>query len=369
MSDTIILQRLIPHYRQPLFKALHERFGWLTVAASNPPGGTFLKTDGEIGAHVRAFPFAFPDPGNAYSCRMPLDRIVAELRPKRIISEFSMRMNAPYRLPLLRAAGRIDSYALWSHGWNMDRGLSSFSGRFVNTMRLAPMLFADMLLTYTEEGKAWLDRRLPWKKVVAIGNTLDIDAMARAAAGARAVRSGEPQLLAVGRLTQDKKFGQLIETFRSVRRELPQAALTIIGDGPDRARLEAMAGPGNGVRFLGPLYDEAELAPHFTGADFLVLTGAAGLSVNHALAYHLPILAYRRGPDGPFHHPEIAYVEHGETGLFAQDHSQAAMAGLIIAAHRAGRAAELRAKIPAILDRKLRLSNIVENFARVDAAL
>lgn len=369
MSDTIILQRVIPHYRAPLFEALHERFGWVTVAASNPPGGTFLNTNAAEASHIRLFPFTFSSAERPWECKLPLDRIVAELKPRRIISEFSMRMNVGRSLPRLRAQRRIECYALWSHGWNMDRGFAGPADWLSNAARLLPLSMADTLLTYGEEGRAWLKRWLPWKDVVAIGNTIDVDPMRKAGAVASALTNGNPQLLSVGRLTHDKRFDRLIRIFAEVKTRLPKAALTIVGDGPERARLEALGQRIGGVLFTGALYDEAALAPHFKGADFLVLPGAAGLSVNHALAYGLPVLAYRRGPKGPFHHPEIEYVQESVTGLFAADHSDEAMAGLIVEAHEQGRAAALRRTIGPYVDTRLRLENMVERFAQVDAAL
>src|SRR5690606_23876636 len=154
------------------------------------------------------------------------------------ISEFSMHMNVWRQLPRLRAARRIDSFALWSHGWNMERGFGSIRDTALQLARLPPMALADMLLAYSNEGKQWLERWLPWKDVVAIGNTLDVDAIRRETAQVSGKRYGTPQFLAVGRLTPDKNMDMLIRAFARIRAALPDAALVIIGDGPERNRLE-----------------------------------------------------------------------------------------------------------------------------------
>lgn len=368
---TIIVQRVVPHYRAPLFKMLHDRLSWSTVAASNPPGNTFLNTEGGAAPHLKYYPFDFPDPRNQYACRVPLDRIVEDLEPERVISEFGWRMSTWRDLPLMRARGRIRSYALWSHGWNMERGFDhprDWPGQYA---RLAPLALADLLMTYSEEGKAWLDKWLPWKKVISIGNTLDTEEIERASAGVVPVRHGSPQLLAVGRLTAEKNFDRLIPMFQRVKKRLPGAALTIIGDGPERSALETLvrSSGAEGIQLPGAIYSEKALAPHFKGADLFVLTGAAGLSVNHALAYGLPVIAFGRGRGLPLHHPEIEYIVDGVTGLLCHDPDLDAMADLIVTAHRSGMADQLRNKIPGFVAEKLRLDSMVRRFAMVDELL
>ncbi len=55
------------------------------------------------------------------------------------------------------------------------------------------------------------------------------------------VDRGDHRILFVGRLVERKGVHILIEAFRGVLDGVPDATLTIVGDGPERARLEAMA--------------------------------------------------------------------------------------------------------------------------------
>lgn len=366
---TIVVQRLVTHYRAPMLKALYDNFGWLTVTSANPPTGTFLQTlQGEQAAFLRTFPFTFPAEGDQYHCRIPWKAILADLKPTRIISELSMRMDAWRALPVLRARGAIESYALWSHGWNMGLGFRRPGDLARQTARLAAMVPADLLLTYSEEGRNWLRRALPWKRTVALGNAIDMTDMRRAAAESAPVRFGSPQILAVGRLTPDKQFDRLIAIVGKIQETLPQTSLCIIGDGPMRAQLEEQAKAVTNVRFLGALYGERELAPYFLGADIFLIAGAAGLSVNHSLAYNLPVAAFGRGKgyERPLHHPEIEYVIPGRTGFLCDQDSNAAMAHLIIEAFENGELARLRATMEPFVTERLSLSNVIENFRIAD---
>lgn len=51
-------------------------------------------------------------------------------------------------------------------------------------------------------------------------------------------KTAHPSVVAVGRLAPVKRFVELLEQFESVHDRLPDATLTIVGDGPERARIE-----------------------------------------------------------------------------------------------------------------------------------
>ncbi len=66
-------------------------------------------------------------------------------------------------------------------------------------------------------------------------------------------RSAEPLFLALGRLTEYKRIDMLLRLWERVR-HVVGGKLVIAGDGPERSRLEAMAGPG--VVFTGRVSEE-----------------------------------------------------------------------------------------------------------------
>lgn len=100
----------------------------------------------------------------------------------------------------------------------------------------------------------------------------------------------------VGRLDAVKGVPLLLEAFATVRARHPDARLTIAGDGPARARLEARTlalGLSGVVRFAGYL-DEPAVARLLESADMLVLPSfAEGLPVvlMEAFASRIPVIA------------------------------------------------------------------------------
>src|SRR5262249_51367297 len=66
--------------------------------------------------------------------------------------------------------------------------------------------------------------------------------------------TAHPSMLYVGRLRRYKAVDALLDAFAHVRERLPEARLTVLGDGPHRAALERRAaalGLGDAVTFTG----------------------------------------------------------------------------------------------------------------------
>ncbi len=82
-----------------------------------------------------------------------------------------------------------------------------------------------------------------------------------------------PVAMAIGKLTVDRGFQDVIEAFAIVARSIPNAILMIVGHGEDRPRLEGIAralGVAEKVVWAG--YHEEDLAEHYRAADVLLFT-------------------------------------------------------------------------------------------------
>ena len=94
-------------------------------------------------------------------------------------------------------------------------------------------------------------------KMVTIPNGSDPKPPAGRNADGNAVRSQIPVVLTVGRLERYKNVDLVIDAFRALHDE---ATLVVVGDGPDRSRLERHVraiGPGGLIRFAGRVPDAA----------------------------------------------------------------------------------------------------------------
>ena len=115
-------------------------------------------------------------------------------------------------------------------------------------------------------------------------------------------------IVSVGRLVPWKGMDDLIEIVSGMREKGADVRLLIIGDGPDRERLESLA--GDGVMFTGRLPNDITLA-YMKAADAFVLnSGYEGLShlLLEAQALGIPTGASNVGGN-----PEV--IADGQNGL------------------------------------------------------
>ncbi|MET7295293.1 glycosyltransferase family 4 protein [Streptomyces griseoloalbus] len=141
--------------------------------------------------------------------------------------------------------------------------------------------------------------------------------------GPRAERSAEPLFVAVGRLVEYKRIDLLLRLWERVR-PVTGGRLVIVGDGPERDRLERLAGPG--VEFTGHV-SEAEKHRLLCAAWLLLHPSAVegwGLVVTEAAARGTPAVAF----DVPGLRDS---VRDGETGVLARGESSFAAAWCAVA--------------------------------------
>lgn len=128
-----------------------------------------------------------------------------------------------------------------------------------------------------------------------------------------AVIQEERTIVCVGRLAPDKGQAGLLEAFVDIHQRFPDARLKLIGGGPDRERLAALAhdlGLAGVVRFLGPLPEAATLM-EIASSEIMVLPSFwEGLPVvlMEAMALGVPVITSRIAGV-----PEL--IEDGANGL------------------------------------------------------
>jgi phosphatidylinositol alpha-1,6-mannosyltransferase len=140
--------------------------------------------------------------------------------------------------------------------------------------------------------------------------------------------------VSVCRLLEKKGIDQAIRAFARVAQEFPDSRYLVVGDGPYRAALEAIAagcGVADKVAFAGAVAEE-ELVDHYALGPVFVMpnrrlangdTEGFGLVFLEANACGLPVIA---GSDGG----SIDAVRHGANGLLVDGPSVDAIAGAML---------------------------------------
>ena len=121
----------------------------------------------------------------------------------------------------------------------------------------------------------------------------------------------------IGRLDPIKDHVGLIQAFQEVHQSCPDCALIIVGNGPERERLEAMSTPG--VYFLGARYEVAQILRDMDIFALASINEGISNTILEAMATGLPVVSTNVGGT-----PEL--ITHEYNGLLAEprDHGQLA---------------------------------------------
>lgn len=143
---------------------------------------------------------------------------------------------------------------------------------------------------------------IPARKVVLIHNGIDVSPVPVSNLTAKRHQAGlladDLVLVTVGRLAEIKNYQMLLEAIAIAIREAPTLKLIMVGDGPERAKLEATAarlGLSERVRFLG---ERADVPDWLALGDVFVLPShyeGISIALLEAMAAGLPAIVTRVG--------------------------------------------------------------------------
>jgi glycosyltransferase involved in cell wall biosynthesis len=150
----------------------------------------------------------------------------------------------------------------------------------------------------------------------------------RHAARARfGVTDDSPLIGCVGVLLPDKGQDSLIRALASIRAEFPTVKLLLVGDGPDKHRLQQLAAKLNvtdAVTFAGFVTSMESVYPALDLFAFPSRFEGLGTSLLSAMSYEIPSVAFDTCA-----FPEI--IEHGRSGLLAELNNDSSLANSIAA--------------------------------------
>jgi glycosyltransferase involved in cell wall biosynthesis len=196
--------------------------------------------------------------------------------------------------------------------------------RLIN--RLAHSRLVDHVLAVSGDVKRTLvdAAGVPAERIEIVHNGIDADGVVTDTGAALEPRQpGEVRLGFIGRLSPEKGVDGVLEAMALLAPTNPNARLFIIGEGPERAALEALAAErklGDQVRFLGFRADARQLMHEMDVMVHAPVYEGFGLVVAEAMAAGRPVV----GNDAVGGVKDM--VVHGETGLLAPAGSASALA-------------------------------------------
>ena len=363
-----LFQPTLAHYRVPVFRELASRPGIdLTVYYGDDPQVPNGMPDG--------FRAELAHMAYLWSGRHPLywqQGTVAKVRRREVdVAIFSSIVHNAALVPgLLAARARNVATIVWGHGY------SKSPSPWRDTVRRQIERLATVQLFYNRRvASDAVARGADPSRVFVALNSRDAagsdEAIAywRSRPAALEARRRElgigpgPVLLFVSRLMPANRADRLITQVARLRDRYPTVQAVIVGSGPEEANLRAEASRAevaDRVLFFPARYEEREVAPFFLSADAFVYPKNAGLSILHAMAYSVPVLA---SDDVGGHNPEIEALRDGQSGIIYRMGDMDALEGALV---RLFREPALRARLGAggrrVVDEEFNITRMVDGM-------
>ena len=272
-------QRVLPSYRVPFFDLLAERCeAGMDLFAGQPRSIEMIASGRTKIATLKDANNIHLFSGSFYLCyQQGFINWLEEINPDALIVEANPRyLSTPAAVKWMHARKRTVI------GWGL--GSPSISG-FRKQRRLAFINQFDAMLSYSQRGaEEYAVLGFPHQNIFVAHNSVS---PAPVKPDDRPLALDRATILFVGRLQARKRIDHLLRACA----EMPtKPRLVIVGDGPERSALEALAKEIYPfAEFIGAKHG-GELKAYFAQADLFVLPGTGGLAVQEAMSHGLPVI-------------------------------------------------------------------------------
>ncbi len=346
-------QRVLPNYRAPFFDLLASACDGgmsLFTGLPRPVEGIAVTSKTQIasyylGRNIHLFG------GRLYLCYQPgLIDWLQNWNPDALIAEANPRYLSTYAaVKWMQARGKPVI------GWGLgapDRGKGK--GVEVKVWNAFLQQF-DALIAYSQRGAdEYAALGFPCERIFVAHNS--VSAPPPSTPDRRPQTVDRFTILFVGRLQDRKRVDHLLKACAQLE---SKPRLVIVGDGPERETLQALAQEVYPqAEFIGARHG-AELKPYFTEADLFVLPGTGGLAVQEAMSYGLPVIVAQ----GDGTQDDLVRKENG--WQIPPDNFEALVATLKEALSDGARLRKLGTESYRIVKEEINIEKMVETFVTV----
>ncbi|NNG35168.1 glycosyltransferase [Nakamurella aerolata] len=304
-----------------------------------PADGTLGTRAAALGARVHRWE-AVRDPGRSVLSEARALRRIAESVDPDVIVLHSAKAGLAGRLR--RLTRRRVPVVYVPHAWSFEAGTGALAAAAGQWEILAGRR-TDVIVCVSADERVRGEQLGIGARMQVITNGIDLQRRQpadRSAARRELGLADAPTVVCVGRLAEQKGQDLLLQLWPQVRRQVPDAQLLVVGDGPDRESLQRMV--SDGVTLVGA---SDAVDRYYAAADVVALPSrweSTSLVAAEAMAAARPVVAFE--VDG-------VSVLLGDTGRVIPAGDSAAFADALVqlltdptAAAAAGRAARHRAE-------------------------
>jgi len=219
----------------------------------------------------------------------------------------------------------VSWYEVWGNHWYEYLGFRGFAGLAIER---AFCKVPDLLIAVSEQTRTdLLSSGVSEDKVETIPNGIDFTEIT-------AVAPGELRfdVVCCGRLKNHKNLNVLLDALAIAKKSRPGISACLIGDGPEKCRLEAQAhelGLTQNVKFTGSLEEFDDVIRLMKGSKLFVnpstKEGGGSITLFEANACGLPVIAVK-SPNGI----DASLIAEGKNGFFVESLSAELIAKKIL---------------------------------------
>lgn len=313
------VQRVLPHYRVPLFLRLHTLLARASVSVSLIYGqerpGAVPETVPLAADWARRIQNRYWSVGGRELCWQPCFAAIATA--DLVVVEQANRLLLNHLLMLRRA---IDGrrLAFWGHGANLQ---STQRGSWSERIKARLAGRVDWWFAYTGMSAQLVQASgFPAGRITVVENVID-DADLRNSLGkvtAAEIESLKGSLgigngrvaLYCGSMHAEKRLDFLVRACIRLKELVPDLHVLCVGSGPEQGILESACASHPWMHFIGPAYG-AQRAIYFAASEVQLMPGLVGLALLDSFVAGVPLFT----TDVPTHSPEIFYLKNGVNGV------------------------------------------------------
>jgi L-malate glycosyltransferase len=317
--EVVFVERRMPHFRVAFYNglraALHSDGIRMRVLTGQPTSAEMAKRDSDNIDWSESLRSTYIL--GEKICWMPIrvdlgkgDLLVVEHENKLVWNIWELYKPRAYKV------------AFWGHGRNRQ---STDPDGWRERFKRFTTLRADWYFAYTDESRrTLLDFGYPDEKVTVFNNAIDTKQLRADHKGIRdeerqtlaesLALTGKPVGMFLGSLYAQKGLDLCLQAALAVRQRVPEFQWLVVGDGPDRGQVQAMAAEHPWVHWVGARLGR-DKALYASLADVFMVPSAIGLVALDSLVLGKPIVTMRDNAHGP----EIAYLQHGVNALMTSN--------------------------------------------------
>lgn len=295
-------QCVIPHYRVAFFRELAKRVDLLVVASTNN------QVDG-LKDMRKKLPFKvlrLPEDSNSTVFHKGLVEVINKFRPDIYLSSgFALEKELLDKdfcqhcrnLNIKFVWMGCDGYLVKNFWLDLLTSLIDYRKVRQTLKQIYLMSKIDGFVTYSTYSARYLEeaRLVNKQKIVVAHNAIESSGMLKFFHSwtNQNKKKYQDRIVYAGRLTEGKRVDVLLEAMAKLVIKNPKLVLDIIGEGSMMTKLVNLAGKyrlTKNVTFVGPIYNDIELAEKLIGADLMIMPGLGGLGLNTGMSLGLPII-------------------------------------------------------------------------------